>query len=273
MKLLHIDSSITGANSISRQISAEVVAAWRAKDPTLQVTYRDLEREKLPHLDSRLLGAAFAGWTSDDASIAPEVATSAAMLQEFLDADVVVIGAPMYNFAISSQLKAWIDRLLIGGKTFRYTEAGPVGLAGGKKVIIVSSRGGLYTPGMPNEALDFQERYLRAALGFIGIDDVEVVRAEGVAVGPEQREGPESGAGPRSAHRGRAVLHSGRLIERESRSRPREPAGTSPSPAGRTFFNNPKPRRDPCDCPKCSAKSRSGLSAYRPRRLRPRRRR
>jgi FMN-dependent NADH-azoreductase len=110
------------------------------------------------------------------------------MLQEFLDADVVVIGAPMYNFAISSQLKAWIDRLLIGGKTFRYTEAGPVGLAGGKKVIIVSSRGGLYTPGMPNEALDFQERYLRAALGFIGIDDVEVVRAEGVAIGPEQRE-------------------------------------------------------------------------------------
>jgi FMN-dependent NADH-azoreductase len=188
MKLLHIDSSITGANSISRQVSAEVVRAWGAQDPSLQVAYRDLERERLPHLDSRLLGAALAGWSSEDAAIGPEVASSAAMLQEFLDADVVVIGAPMYNFAISSQLKAWIDRLLIAGKTFRYTEAGPVGLAGGKKVIVVSSRGGLYTPGMPNEALDFQERYLRAALGFMGIDDVEVVRAEGVAFGPEQRQ-------------------------------------------------------------------------------------
>jgi FMN-dependent NADH-azoreductase len=188
MKLLHIDSSITGANSISRQVSAEVVRAWGAQDPSLQVAYRDLERERLPHLDSRLLGAALAGWSSEDAAIGPEVASSAAMLQEFLDADVVVIGAPMYNFAISSQLKAWIDRLLIAGKTFRYTEKGPVGLAGGKKVIVVSSRGGLYTPGMPNEALDFQERYLRAALGFMGVDDVEVVRAEGVAFGPEQRQ-------------------------------------------------------------------------------------
>jgi FMN-dependent NADH-azoreductase len=188
MKLLHIDSSITGANSISRQVSAEVVSAWQASDPGLQVTYRDLEREPLPHLDSRLLGAALAGWASEDAAIGPEVATNAAVLQEFLDADVVVIGAPMYNFAISSQLKAWIDRLLIGGKTFRYTQAGPVGLAGGKKVIIVSSRGGLYAPGMPNEAMDFQERYLRSALGFIGIDDIDVVRAEGVAIGPEQRE-------------------------------------------------------------------------------------
>jgi FMN-dependent NADH-azoreductase len=188
MKLLHIDSSITGANSISRQVSAEVVSAWRARDPRLEVAYRDLDRERLPHLDSRLLGAAFAGWTSGDAAIGSEVATSAAILQEFLDADVVVIGAPMYNFGISSQLKTWLDRVLIAGKTFRYTANGPVGLAGGKKVIIVSSRGGLYTPGMPNEAMDFQERYLRGALAFMGIDDVEVVRAEGVAIGPEQRE-------------------------------------------------------------------------------------
>src|ERR1700732_2083466 len=103
-------------------------------------------------------------------------------------ADIVVIGAPMYNFTIPSQLKAWIDRILVGGKTFRYTEAGPQGLAGGKSVIIASSRGGLYAPGMPFAANDFQEPYLRAVFRFIGIEDIEIIRAEGIAFGPEQRE-------------------------------------------------------------------------------------
>ena len=110
------------------------------------------------------------------------------MLQEFLDADIVVIGAPMYNFTVSTQLKAWIDRILIAGKTFGYTEAGPKGLAGGKRVIIASSRGGLYSPGAPSEANDFQETYLRAVFGFIGIETLEIVRAEGLAYGPDQRE-------------------------------------------------------------------------------------
>jgi FMN-dependent NADH-azoreductase len=94
----------------------------------------------------------------------------------------------MYNFTIASQLKAWLDRIVIAGKTFRYTEAGAKGLAGGKRVIIASSRGGLYAPGMPQQANDFQETYLRAILGFMGIKDIEVVRAEGIAYGPEQRE-------------------------------------------------------------------------------------
>jgi FMN-dependent NADH-azoreductase len=107
----------------------------------------------------------------------------AGALDEFVAADAVVIGAPMYNFTIPSQLKAWIDRILIAGKTFRYSEAGPVGLAGGKRVIIASSRGGLYAPGMPFEANDFQEPYLRAVLAFIGIEDIEIVRAEGLALG------------------------------------------------------------------------------------------
>ena len=109
-------------------------------------------------------------------------------LDEFLAADIVVIGAPMYNFTIPSQLKAWIDRILIAGKTFRYSEAGPVGLAGGKRVIIASSRGRLYAPGMPFEANDFQEPYLRAVCAFIGIEDIEIVRVEGLALGPEQRD-------------------------------------------------------------------------------------
>jgi len=103
-------------------------------------------------------------------------------------ADIVVIGTPMYNFTIPTQLKAWLDRIIIAGKTFRYTETGPIGLAAGKKVIIASSRGGLYAPGMPFAANDFQEPYLRAILGFIGITDIEVVRAEGIAYGPEHRE-------------------------------------------------------------------------------------
>ena len=125
---------------------------------------------------------------------APQGATGGAddkgagALDEFLAADIVVIGAPMYNFTIPSQLKAWIDRILIAGKTFRYSEAGPVGLAGGKRVIIASSRGGLYAPGVPLEANDFQEPYLRAVFAFIGIEDVEIVRAEGLALGPEQRD-------------------------------------------------------------------------------------
>jgi FMN-dependent NADH-azoreductase len=109
------------------------------------------------------------------------------MLEEFLAADVIVIGAPMYNFAISSSLKAWLDRILVAGKTFRYTANGPEGLAGGKRVIIASSRGGFYGKDTAAAAMDFQEPYLRAALGFIGISDIEFVRAEGVAVGDEQK--------------------------------------------------------------------------------------
>jgi FMN-dependent NADH-azoreductase len=104
-------------------------------------------------------------------------------MQEFLEADVVVIGAPMYNFGIPSTLKAWIDRLAVAGKTFRYTESGPQGLAGGKKVILASSRGGFHQ----DSASDFQEAYLRFLFGFLGITDLEIVRAEGLAVSPEQR--------------------------------------------------------------------------------------
>jgi FMN-dependent NADH-azoreductase len=105
------------------------------------------------------------------------------ILQQFLDADVLVIGAPMYNFAISSQLKAWIDRVLVAGKTFRYTANGPEGLASGKRVIIASSRGGMYGKDSPAAAMDFQEPYLRAAFAFVGITDLEFIRAEGIAIG------------------------------------------------------------------------------------------
>ncbi len=173
MKLLHIDSSITGEGSASRQLSSAIVAEFTGGGPGLDVVRRDLDADPIAHLDSGSLAEALAG---------------GAIVDEFLDADVVVIGAPMYNFAVPSQLKAWFDRIVIAGKTFRYTESGPVGLAGGKRVIIASSRGGLYAPGTPQQANDFQETYLRAILGFIGVEDVEFVRAEGLAFGPDQRE-------------------------------------------------------------------------------------
>jgi FMN-dependent NADH-azoreductase len=192
MKLLHIDSSISGEGSASRQLSAAIVAAFEASVPGLQIIRRDLDAAPIPHLDSRLLPAVRPATAADQASGASGEKgvdeKGGGALDEFLAADIVVIGAPMYNFTIPSQLKAWIDRILIAGKTFGYGEAGPIGLAGGKRVVIASSRGGLYAPGMPFEAYDFQERYLRAVFAFIGIEDVEIVRAEGLAFGPEQRE-------------------------------------------------------------------------------------
>ncbi|CAN7499077.1 NAD(P)H-dependent oxidoreductase [Phenylobacterium sp. LjRoot225] len=172
MKLLHIDAGITGEGSVSRQVSAAVVQAARDAIPALEVVRRDLDADAIPHLGSQHLGTA----------------EGAGVLQEFLDADVIVIGAPMYNFTIPSQLKAWFDRIVVAGKTFRYTEAGPEGLAGGKKIIVASARGNLYAPGTPLAVNDFHEPYLRAVFKFIGIDDVTILRAEGVAFGPEQRE-------------------------------------------------------------------------------------
>lgn len=173
MKLLHIDSSILGGNSASRELSAAIVARWQAATPGLQVRYRDLDADPLPHLS----GGSLAGADPAEAEAAAQV------LQEFLEADIVVVGAPMYNFGIPSTLKAWIDRLAVAGKTFRYTEQGAQGLAGSKRVVVASARGGLHQ-GAPS---DFQEPYLRFLFGFFGIDDIEFVRAEGLAVSPEQR--------------------------------------------------------------------------------------
>ena len=174
MKLLHIDSSILGDHSASRALGAAVVAARKAADPGLQVTYRDLAAAPLPHLS----GGSLAKADPAEADVAEQV------MQEFLEADVVVIGAPMYNFAIPSTLKAWIDRLAVAGRTFRYNEQGMAeGLAGGKQVVVASSRGGFHQA----SGMDFQEPYLRHILGFMGIDDVTFVRAEGLAVSPAQR--------------------------------------------------------------------------------------
>lgn len=187
MKLLHIDSSVLGENSVSRRLSAAAVAGLRQKTPGLEVTYRDLAAEPVAHFSSALLAAFGSAPDSWSAEQQQDVAQGGAALEEFLAADIVVIGAPMYNFTVSTQLKAWIDRLAVVGKTFRYTEKGAEGLAGGKKVIIVSTRGGIYSTG-PAAAADHQEPYLRTMLGFFGITDIEVIRAEGLALGAEQKQ-------------------------------------------------------------------------------------
>ncbi|MET0431932.1 MAG: FMN-dependent NADH-azoreductase [Hyphomicrobium sp.] len=186
MKLLHVDSSILGPGSVSRQLSAEIVAAERRLHPGIEVVYRDLALEPVGHLSSAHLAAA-QGAAPEAAEVRQDVAAGQAALDEFLAADIVVVGAPMYNFAIPSQLKAWIDSLAVAVKTFRYSEKGVEGLAGGKKLIVASSRGGFYGPQTPIAFLDHQETYLRNVFGFFGITDLTFIRAEGINLGADQR--------------------------------------------------------------------------------------
>ncbi len=185
MKLLQVDSSILGGHSVSRQLTADIVAKLRQTTPGLEISYRDLGVEPVPHLSGPYIAAQQPGAAPSAEDVQGDLALGAKLLDEFLGADIVVIGAPMYNFAISSQLKAWIDRLVVAGKTFRYSEKGAEGLAGGKRVIVASSRGGVFSQGAPAAAFDHQETYLRAIFGFIGIAEIEIVRAEGVAMGPD----------------------------------------------------------------------------------------
>ena len=184
MKLLHIDSSILGDNSASRQLSGEVVKAWQTADSGLDVSYRDLAAEAIEHFSAATLVAAGTPAELRDAAQKHEAQLSADTLAQFMAADAVVIGAPMYNFTIPTQLKAWIDRIAVAGQTFRYTENGPEGLCGGKKVIVVSTSGGLHSGQATGVA---HEDYLKVVLGFLGITDVEFVRAHGLAYGDELR--------------------------------------------------------------------------------------
>jgi len=185
MKILHVDSSILSEGSISRQLTAEIVATLKQAAPGATVTHIDLAVTPLTHLTAAHLGAA------QGAPVPPaleaDVAASKGALADFLASDVIVIGAPMYNFSVPSQLKAWMDRLAVAGVTFRYSEKGLEGLAGGKKLIVASTRGGVFSAGTPMAALDHQGSYLTAFFGFLGITDVSFVRAEGVAMGPEAK--------------------------------------------------------------------------------------
>lgn len=184
--VLHLDSSLTGAASVSRLLSRETVDAWRAADSAVRVTYRDLAVSVPPQLTPDTVASMRQRTEPASAQAAADLAHINTLLEEFLAADAIVIGAPMYNFGVPTQLKAWIDALAQAGRTFEYTPQGPRGLAGGKRVVIASSRGNVYSI-PPMQDKDFQERYLAAALQFMGITQFDVVRAEGVNRGPEPR--------------------------------------------------------------------------------------
>jgi FMN-dependent NADH-azoreductase len=193
MTLLHIDASILGANSASRQLSSAVVDRLRKAGKEPATVYRDLAAQPLAHLSGEHLAAA-QGAKPESPAMQKDVAASQAVLEEFLAADTVVIGAPMYNFTIPSQLKAWIDRIVVAGKTFRYGASGAEGLAGNKRVIIAISRGGFYGAGTPAAAMEHLETYLRGVFGFIGVTNLEIIVAEGLLTGAEQREKAMQGA-------------------------------------------------------------------------------
>lgn len=186
MTLLHLDSSPLAGASASRQLTAAIVAAAQEANPALAVVYRDLAAAPPAHLGGDALAPR--GLPADQLTETQkaEAAVTEELIAEFLAADVVVVGAPMYNFSIPSQLKAWIDRVAAAGRTFKYTESGPVGLAGGKTVIVASTRGGLYSEG-PASAMDHQESYLKTVFAFLGITDVRFVRAERLSMGTDLR--------------------------------------------------------------------------------------
>jgi FMN-dependent NADH-azoreductase len=192
MKLLHIDSSVLGPHSVSRQVSAAIVDRLREATPGLDVVYRDLTSTPLAHLSGSHLGPSKGA--EADAALSQDLAAGQAVLEEFLAADIVVLGAPMYNFTIPSQLKAWIDRVLVAGKTFKYGPQGAEGLAGNKRVIVAVSRGGFYSAGTPAAVGEHLETYLRWVFGFIGITNPEFISADGVQIGPEHREKALAGA-------------------------------------------------------------------------------
>jgi FMN-dependent NADH-azoreductase len=188
MKLLHIDSSPLGGNSVSRELTRRIVAQWRISHPHTKVEYLDLAKDAPSHLNIDSLGFRM-GVNAEGLSDVQrkENELSEKLVSQFLAADVIVVGAPMYNFSVPSQLKAWIDRIAQAGRTFKYTDKGAVGLAGGKTVIVASSRGGAYSSNPALAFLDHQESYLKVMFGFLGITDVRFVRAEGVAMGEEAK--------------------------------------------------------------------------------------
>jgi FMN-dependent NADH-azoreductase len=175
MNILHVDSSALGTHSVTRELGRAIVDATLRQHPRADVVYHDLAAEALPH------------WAPSADASDPAARAGSALLDEFLAADLVVIGAPMYNFSIPSTLKAWIDRIAVAGKTFRYGANGHEGLVHGKRVVIVSARGGIYSEG-PAAAMDFQEDYLRTVFGFLGVKDIDVVRAEGVNLSPDAKQ-------------------------------------------------------------------------------------
>jgi FMN-dependent NADH-azoreductase len=189
--LLQLNSSLFAANGQSSQLSDRFVAAWQDANPDGQVVVRDLAKNPVPHLDGDRFGAFLSKAEDRTAQQQTVVDFSDSLIEELRNADVVVLGLPMYNFGIPSQLKAYFDHIARAGVTFRYTNKGPVGLLTGKKVYVMATRGGMYA-GTPR---DSQTAYVRDFLAFIGITDVEFVYAEGLNMGAESKDAALANAG------------------------------------------------------------------------------
>lgn len=195
MNILHIDSSASDTStSHTRRLSGDLVERLEAANPGATVVYRDVVANQLPHVDMAIRQA----WTPEnvaDPKLSETINRSKGLVDELKAADVVVVGSPMYNFTVPSTLKAWIDHVAIAGQTFRYTPEGPQGLLSGKVYLVLSS-GGVYSQG-PFAPYDHLATYLEAIFRFLGIEDVEVVRAEGIAYGPEQDQAAMASAAER----------------------------------------------------------------------------
>lgn len=186
MKLLHVDASILGDHSASRQLSAAIVKRLIAINPATEVIRYDLAAEPIGHLTGGEF-LAFRGAEPEDEATRQNALRNTRALDDFLAADVIVIGAPMYNFSIPTQLRGWIDHLVVPGKTFAYTQAGLQGLVAGKRIIVVSTRGSLYAEDAARSEQDHQEAYLRTTFGNLGVTDFAFIRAEGVGLGETQK--------------------------------------------------------------------------------------
>lgn len=189
MQILHLDSSILGDHSTSRKISALVMEKLTAAHPDAKVIYRDLAAEPLTHMSGAYMAVMMGMLKEYGPELAADLELGEALIQELLGSDTIVIGVALYNLTVPTQLKAWIDRIVMLNKTFRYTKTGELeGLAGGKRVILCVSRGGFYAEGSPGAATEHCARYLKDMFAFIGITDVEVIAADGISVGPEHAE-------------------------------------------------------------------------------------
>ena len=186
--LLLITSSLFGSQSKSTEVARDFVAARRRRHPGTHVVERELTAASIPHLSLDALGALMTPAEQRSAEQAASVAFADELIEELEAADTIVLAVPMYNFSIPSTLKAWIDHVARAGRTFRYTSAGPEGLLKGKKVFVVTGRGGFYGADSPAKGFDFQEPYLRSVLGFLGLTDIAFIHVEGLKVSPEAAE-------------------------------------------------------------------------------------
>lgn len=185
-RILYVSSSPRGTSSYSNQVAITLIAELRQINPKATVTVRDLAQDPIPHVDADFVVATRSAEGPRNETQRAILAHSDALVDELLAADVIVIAAPMINFTVSTTLKSWFDYIARARRTFSYSEAGPKGLVIGKRVIVVSASGGIYSG--ENAALDFQIPWLRSMLGFLGMTDVEVIRVEGTAFGPDAAE-------------------------------------------------------------------------------------